>query len=175
MAKISFSKLGLKKNEGVKTVKINDLDIEVKQYLPVNDKLILISNVINAAAAQGESFRNPVKIDVFGSLEIVYNYTNLIFTDKQKEDPGKLYDLLEQNGILNKIIEAIPEEEYNFLIDGIDTTVDSFYEHQSSALGILEAVNTEYSNLDLDASAIQSKLNDEGNLELLREVLTKMG
>ena len=42
MAKVSFTKLGLKKNEEVGILHINEQDIEVKQYLPINEKLELI-------------------------------------------------------------------------------------------------------------------------------------
>ena len=87
MAKVSFTKLGLKKNEEVKTIKFNDIEIEVKQYLPANDKLALIGNVINNS--HSTNFANPVLIEVMGSLEIIYAYTNINFTDKQKEDPMK--------------------------------------------------------------------------------------
>ena len=43
MAKLAFSKLSLKVNNDVKTINFNEQTIEVKQYLPVNDKLELIS------------------------------------------------------------------------------------------------------------------------------------
>jgi len=49
MAKVTFTKLALKKKEEVKNIKINDIDIEIKQYLPVNDKLDLIARVISGA------------------------------------------------------------------------------------------------------------------------------
>ena len=42
MAKLSFNKLGLKINQEIKTANFGDFIIEVKQYLPVNDKLRLI-------------------------------------------------------------------------------------------------------------------------------------
>ena len=69
MAKVAFSKLALKKQDKVNTIKIGNFDIEVKQYLPVNDKLELISNVINAAHDKN-NFSNPVKVSVFTALEI---------------------------------------------------------------------------------------------------------
>ena len=47
MAKVAFSKLGVKTNQEVKTITWNDQTIEVKQYLPVNNKLELASRVIN--------------------------------------------------------------------------------------------------------------------------------
>lgn len=174
MAKVAFSKLALKKQDKVNTIKIGNFDIEVKQYLPVNDKLDLIARVLNGAHDEN-NFPNPVKIEVIGALEIVMAYSNLSFTDKQKEDVSKLYDLLESNGIINQIVSAIPEEEYNFVINGIDDTIDAVYTYQNSILGILESVSQDYSNLELDATALQKKMAEPGNMELLKDVLTKLG
>ena len=38
-----------------------------------------------------------------------------------------------------------------------------------------ENISTDYSNLNFDASAIQQKLADPENMELLRSVLSKLG
>ena len=174
MAKVTFTKLALKKKEEVKNIKINDIDIEVKQYLPVNDKLDLIARVISGAHDEN-NFPNPIKIEVIGSIEIIMAYTNITFTDKQKEDIAKLYDILDSNEVIDQVIAAIPEDEYNFLIEGIDETVNAVYAYQNSALGILDTISQDYSNLNLDATEIQKKLADKDNLSLVRDVLTKLG
>jgi hypothetical protein len=174
MAKIGFTKLSLKRKNEVKTITINNNQIEIKQYLPVNDKLDLIARVINGAHDQN-NFPNPIKIEVIGTLEMIMAYTNISFTEKQKEDIPKLYDLLEENGVIKDIISQIPEDEYNFIIDGINKTVDAVYTYNNSVLGILEAVSKDYSNLDFDATQIQKKMADPENLKLVRDVLTKLG
>jgi hypothetical protein len=173
MSKVSFTKLGLKKNEEVKTIKFNDIEIEVKQYLPANDKLALIGNVINNS--DSTNFANPVLIEVMGSLEIIYAYTNINFTDKQKEDPMKLYDLLNSSGLIDAIVSAIPQVEYETVIDGISDTIEAVYAYENSAMGILNTISKDYSNLELDATKISEKLSDEKNLGLLKEVVTKLG
>lgn len=174
MAKVAFSKLALKKQEKVKLVKIGNFDIEVKQYLPVNEKLDLIARVLNGAHDEN-NFPNPIKIEVIGTLEIIMAYTNISFTEKQKEDVAKLYDLLDSNGVVNTIIAAIPEEEYNFVIDGIDDTIEAVYTYQNSVLGILENITQDYSNLELDAQKLQEKIADPNSVSLLKDVLTKLG
>nr|DAE79792.1 MAG TPA: hypothetical protein [Caudoviricetes sp.] len=174
MAKIGFTKLSLKRKNEVKTITINNNQIEIKQYLPVNEKLDLIARVINGAHDQN-NFPNPIKIEVIGTLEMIMAYTNISFTEKQKEDIPKLYDLLEENGVIKDIISQIPEDEYNFIIDGINKTVDAVYTYNNSVLGILEAVSKDYSNLDFDATQIQKKMADPENLKLVRDVLTKLG
>lgn len=174
MAKVSFTKLGLKKNEEVGILHINEQDIEVKQYLPINEKLELISSVINSAADEN-NFSNPVKENVFLTLEILYHYTNINFTDKQKEDPVKLYDLVVSSGLVNKVTDLIPEEELDEVINGVAQSVKAIYTYRNSVLGILESVSQDYSNLNLDATEIQQKLADPDNMALLKQVLTKLG
>ena len=174
MAKVPFSKLNLKKIDKVQVVTINGLEVEVKQYLPVAEKLELIANVLNNSA-DDNNFANPVKTYVLSHLEIIYAYTNLSFTDKQKEDPAKLYDILETNGIIDSIILAIPPSEYDNLIEDITSTIDAYYKYKNSTLGILEAATTDYKNLDLEASDIQKKIADPDNLTLLKDVITKLG
>ena len=174
MAKVAFSKLALKKQDNVKLVKIGNFDIEVKQYLPVNEKLNLVARVLNSAHDEN-NFPNPVKIEVIGALEIIMAYTNLSFTEKQKEAYAKLYALLEENGITKDLIGAIPEDEYAFLIDGINDSIEAVYKYQNSILGILETVSQDYSNLELDATKIQEKMANPDNLAMLKDVLTKLG
>ena len=174
MAKVSFTKLGLKKNEEVGILHINEQDIEVKQYLPINEKLELISSVINSAADEN-NFSNPVKENVFLTLEILYHYTNINFTDKQKEDPVKLYDLVVSSGLVNKVTDLIPEEELDEVINGVAQSVKAIYTYKNSALGILESISQDYSTLNLDATEIQQKLADPDNMALLKQVLTKLG
>ena len=174
MSRVPFTKLNLKKIDKVQVVTINGLEVEVKQYLPVAEKLELIANVLNNSA-DDNNFANPVKTYVLSHLEIIYAYTNLSFTDKQKEDPAKLYDILETNGIIDSIILAMPSSEYDNLIEDITSTIDAYYKYKNSALGILEAATTDYKNLDLEASDIQKKIADPDNLTLLKDVITKLG
>ena len=174
MAKVSLTKLGLKVNQDIKNIEFNQQIIEVKQYLPINEKLELISSVINSAADEN-NFSNPVKENVFLTLEILYHYTNINFTDKQKEDPVKLYDLVVSSGLVNKVTDLIPEEELDEVINGVAQSVKAIYTYKNSILGILENISQDYSSLNLDATEIQQKLADPDNMALLKQILTKLG
>ena len=167
MAKVSLTKLGLKVNQDITTIDFNEQTIEVKQYLPINDKLELISNVINASH-DDNNFANPVKVSVFTTLEIMYAYTNINFTDKQKEDPTKLYDMLISSGLVCEVINAIPEAEYHEIICGVEDSINAIYTYRNSIMGILDTVGQDYSNLNFDATEIQKKIGDPENMELLK-------
>lgn len=172
--KPTFAKMCLKISNDVKTIQIGEQDIEVKQYLPINEKLNLVQRVLENSMDEN-NFQNPIKLEVFTSLEIVFAYTNISFTEKQKEDTTKLYDLLDSNGIFNSVIEAIPGVEYQTIIDGVQETSNAIYTYKNSLMGIIETVSQDYSNLNLDASGIQKALSDPTNLELLKGIMTKLG
>ena len=174
MPKIGFTKLGLKPNNEIQTIEFNEQTIEVKQYLPVEEKLELITKVLELSH-DSNNFSNPVKVSVYTTLEIIEKYTNVNFTEKQKENPTKLYDLLVGNGFAAAVIKAIPEPEYDEILTGIKQTIKSVYKYQNSVLGILDTVSQDYSNLNLDATEIQKKLADPNNMELLKGIMTKLG
>ena len=174
MAKIAFTKLGLKLNKEIKIVAWEDQEIEIKQYLPVNEKLELIGRVINNSA-DDMKFYNVGKIEIFLTLEMLYSYTNINFTDKQKEDVCKLYDVIMSSGLYDAVVTEIPEDEFEWIEEVLMNTVDSIYKYQNSVMGILENVSQDYSSLDLEASKIYGELADPNNLTLLKNVMTKLG
>ena len=174
MAKISFTKLKLTKKNEIKTLKYNGEEIEVKQYLPIQDKLALISRVISYASDQ-YNFANSVKLDLFLSLEIMYEYTNINFTEKQKENPTKLYDLLEENGLIDAVISLIPSTEYQTLYEGVAEISKSVYNYQNSVLGILDVINKDYNNLKLDTNEIVEELTNPEQLSTLKKVIDNLG
>lgn len=171
--KVTFDSLKVNKVAEDKIIKINNKEIVVKQYLPVNDKLNLIGRVLSAISGNEYNFINPVQLDVYTTIEIIKAYTNIEFDIDAL--PADLYDQLEQEEIANQVISAIPETEYNFVIDGVQDTVSAYYAYQNSVLGILENVTQDYSNLNLEATDIQKKLADPDNLALLKDVVKKLG
>ena len=172
--KPTFAKLGLKLDNNIKTIIINEQEIEVKQYLPINDKLDLISTVINLSM-DDNNFANPVKVEVYTKLEIIFRYTNLSFTDKQKEDLVKIYDLLESNHIFDLIIAEIPENEYKYIYESTEKCVKEIYAYSNSVMGVLERLSADYSQTSLDIDALKTKLENIGDISLLQDVVDKLG
>lgn len=174
MAKISFTKLNVKLDTNVKVLEFNDQKIEVRQYLPVNDKLGIIERVINQTA-EDKNYANPLKITVFAALEVMYNYTNITFTDKQKEVPEKLFDTIYSSGLFAAVQDAIPQAEWDDLFKGLWDTIDAVYKYTNSAMGIMETIGQDYANLDLRADEIQKKIADPNTLPIVKDILTKLG
>jgi hypothetical protein len=171
MANVTFSKLNLKKKEEIKTVKFNEQQIEIKQYLLSQDKLDVIYNAISKTEDENRFF-NPVKLECYCTLEIIYAYTNIKFTDKQLEDEAKIFDLMEENGLIDTIFSAIPEEETNFIMDSCVESAEAIYKYSNSAYGILEAVKNDSDKLGIDIDQLRAEVSDPeifGTMKKMRD------
>ena len=174
MAKVNFSKLKLKNEIETKTILFNEQNIEVKTYLPINNKLELIESVINLSANDSR-FYNIGQLEVFFTLKVIENYTNITFTDKQKENPSDLFDKFYLTGLKDEIFSCIPKEELEFIHDVMMKTVKSVYKYQNSVYGVLDTIGQDYSNLSLNADDIKEKLADPESLKLLKGIMDKLG
>lgn len=176
MARFPYTKLNAKVNQEVVTITVEGATnpIEVCQYLPVDEKLGLIGRVIEFAH-DTNNFSNPLKMEVYYTLEMIMTYTNISFTEKQMEAPSKLYDALSCSGWLKTIMESIPEEERNTVWHGLIATTTAYYNYRNSVYGIMETISQDYSDLNFDIETLTKKLSNGENIEFLRDVMTKLG
>lgn len=178
MAKIAFSKLGLKINESDCSYTRDTLDgtveIEVKLYLPIKEKMELVSRIVNQSI-DDNGFYNPMRVKLYTALEVMYAYTNISFTEKQKEDPFKLYDLIISTGLFCEVVEKIRDKDWLEIQENVWDTIKGIYEYRNSVMGILDNVRAEYSDLNLEVNEISEKLSDPNDLGFLKDVITKLG
>lgn len=138
MAKISYANLKLKVDKSVETFDFNENKIEVLKYLPIEDKRDLVEITLQKAEENG--IYNPVLLDMYFHLHLVYMYTNLSFTEKQKENEAKIYDALACNGFFDKFFEVLPEDEYENLMDYIEDIMEDVLTYKNTAGAVLQSV-----------------------------------
>ena len=112
---------------------------------------------------------------LFTTIAIVQYYTNITFTEKQKEDIGKLYDLLVSSNLYAEIRNRISEDEINYINENVEKTIVSIYSYRNSVLGIMDAINKDYKDTVFDVEKIQNVLGEGKGLETVREVLDNLG
>lgn len=174
MAKVGFNKLGLVKNTKQIEYMWNGQKIEITQYLPLEKKLEIISYIINESVDL-KGYYAPYRLDLFMTIAVIQNYTNISFTEKQLEDIGKLYDLLVSSGFYTEIKSRVPSSEIEYIEENITKTIHSIYEYKNSVLGIMDAINRDYKDVTFDAETIQKALESGEGLETVREVLDNLG
>ena len=174
MAKVAFSKLGLKKTEEVEVIEWNEQKIEVKQYLPIEDKLDMITNIINQSADYN-GYYNPARIYIFTILEMIDYYTNISLTEKQKADVFKTFDLFVNSGLSAAIFDKINPYEYNQIKSWVHELINSIYVYKNSVVGIMDTIKDEFNLMDLDTEKLVERLGNKENIEFINELCNKMG
>lgn len=133
---VSYANMKLKVDTSTKIIELdNGISIEILKYLPVNEKYNLINDVLLKSYENG--IYNPIRLDMYFALNLVYKYSNISFTEKQKENEAKIYDTLQSTGIMDKIIDAIEDDEYNNLYTLLVETEDKYYEYRKTISGML--------------------------------------
>ena len=138
MASVSFTNLKLTVDKSVNTFDFNGAKIEVLKYLPIEDKKDLVQIAMQKSFEDG--LYNNMLLDVYFHLNIVYLYSNLNITDRQKEDEFKLFDKLESSGLMDMILGNMDTDEYQYLYDSLERAVDNYMKYKNSAAAVVQSV-----------------------------------
>lgn len=180
MANITLESLGIEVNQEVKHITFNNCDIEVVEYLPIQKRLEVISEVLsNALSEDTEGYYNPIKLEVFTAIAAVETYTNIEFSEKDKEDIPHLYDLLKTSGLLKLIIaEGIGGLEYDELLLDVQTCMRAITTFNNSFYGIIKNIGANKDIVNFDVEKIQTllrEIKDPESLKLLKEITPLLG
>ena len=153
--KISYANMKLKTNTLVNTFNFCGQTIEVLKYLPARDKYDLL--MITLQSSQQGNIYNEFKLNLYFELNLVYMYTNISFTDKQREDEFKLYDTLKSNGFFELFYSAIEPSEYEDLFKQMIELKTAL---EKNNISIANIINNLIENLPTNAEAVANILNN---------------
>lgn len=136
--KVSYANMKLKTNTTVNTFEFCGQKIEVLKYLPAADKYDLL--MITLQKSLEGNIYNEFKLNLFFELNLVYMYTNISFTEKQREDEFKLYDTLRSNGFFELFYEALDDKEYEELFDQIAELKITMEKSKNSIAGVISNI-----------------------------------
>lgn len=158
--KVSFANLKLKVQDISHEVQFSNdngqtIAFSVIDYLPIQDKLDLV-NIAIAKSRDGYNNINRYLAKELMNLYIVIMYTNISFTEKQKENEYKLYDILKSNRVIETVIKAMPQQEYLELQTLLEMLIEDEKNMNKSIAG---AINNLLENLPKSAEAAQDIIN----------------
>lgn len=153
--KVSYANMKLKTKTEVTTFDFCDQKIEVLKYLPAQDKYDLLMTALQKSL-EGNIY-NEFKLNLFFEMNLVYMYTNISFTEKQREDEFKLYDTLKSNGFFELFYTAIDENEYNELMEQITALKETLEKSNSTIAGVIANL---VKDLPAQAEAMANILNN---------------
>ena len=136
---VDFKNLNLALKSNLKVIKINNLDVTVKQYLSAEDK----NSILEIAMQQADqgTILNTFALDAIFHVYLVLKYTDIVVPAEDMQDLLKLYDILETNEVIDKVVAAIPEEEYTSLRTYLTEMVNNYLTYRNSARALFEQIS----------------------------------
>lgn len=119
------------------TINFQQKEIQVKQYLPISDKIDLVQVALQKA--QEDGIYNDMKLEVYFHMNIIYLYTNIEFSEEDREDEFVLYDKFESSGLLDEIVAAIGGE-YDTLYDYVTIMKKEKLDYSNTAAAVLRSI-----------------------------------
>ncbi len=112
---MNFNELELKINDKVRILKFKNKDIKVKQYLPIQDKLNLVQIALQQSLDEG--IYNDGLLTAYFHTYVVMFYTDVEFTEEEKQDVLTLFNLMDSENLIGSVIELIPQSEFGDLLE----------------------------------------------------------
>lgn len=147
--------------------------IRVLQYLPIDGKANLVQYVVNAAVDNNTGCFSPIRVNVYYAIGLLRSYCGIHFDELQ--DVAQAYDLLENTGILNKVMMAIPEDERTYMETLINDTIKDISRYNNSFAGMISAMSGDAADLGTAIEDILEKIRNKDGMEFLGQIRTAVG
>lgn len=133
MEKVSFAKMNLKTVIPTNTITVAGMEVQVQKYISIDDIYDWVMVSIQKATENG--IINPIKLEMYFNLNMIYLATNISFTPKQREDESKLFDILDSNGVVTQVaieLDSIYRDAYDICLEMVEKIEN--YNKSSAAL-----------------------------------------
>lgn len=153
-----FSEIKSKEAEVIE-VPFQDGVIKIKTYLPIEAKEDLVSVTLQKAY-EASGIYNPLKVEKYYNVNVLYAYTDLIFTEEERANPQDIYDICEQNGVFDLVFANIPAVESRVLQDSLVETERKLNRLNTSAAGAFNLLLNSFSVEELKKKLKDFNVND---------------
>lgn len=140
---INYSDLDFKQEDTDKytVITFKDKEIKVLKYLPSIKKYNLLNTTL-LQSIDDTVIINEYKLDMFFNINLAIAYTNIVFSKEEQDmELSDLYDKFKTSGLLDMIIDAIPDDEYATLYSSLVSNKEEYVsERKSVSYGIANAI-----------------------------------
>lgn len=123
--------------DNYKEITFNGDTIKVKQYLPIEEKADLINVALQKSIYNRQLF-DPLYLDAFVKMNILYMYTDIVFTQEERAKELDLFDKCYCSNLIEEVIEEIPAEELKIIYDTIKLKKEEITKYNNSFSGIIQ-------------------------------------
>lgn len=155
-----------------KTIKLAGEEVHIAQSVSTSDKVDFVEAVLSKSME--DSCYNPVLLDAYFHLNLVYLFSDIVFSDEDRADELALVDSLKNSGVMMEVISNIPEAAYKELFDFVKEAAEKkelFYRSATYNLSqilttlpeTLKLIIKEANNFDIDKYVNVKRMAEAAN------------
>lgn len=139
-----------------------------RTYMPYSEKCALVKNIVDATSyieVSDEKMyqRNTLNMLFVFTMKIIEEYTYLVW---ESGEVVSSYDKLMESGVMNHIMENIPEEEIKILHGMLDMQRDDVEANTRSLVSFFE---TKFKSLNMSLGALEDILQSPEMIKRITE------
>ena len=151
--------------------------LEVKEYLPFNEKKALAKRIVEASLIEEDGFIRVDEISKYliFTIELIKAYTNLEF-DEDLDVAAEEYDILAREGKLNTVLGFF-ESEYNTILSFTQMEADYIMQQNSVEYQVTKLFSQVGSSVSQLSDTLADKIEnfDIGNLGISMDQIAQLG
>jgi len=120
-------------------------------------------------------FASPIRMNIYFSIFVIKEYTNITITEAMIKNASKTYDLIVMNNLYNLIFNEIPKVEIDDLQDMVEKSIDQIVKYNTSFLGMMRAASADYDATKMNVDELMQTLDQPEKVGLVKDVLDKLG
>ena len=150
--------------------------ITIKAYAPIEEKLNAIESILSLSLNPNLGLYMPGHVYVYRRIFMIKLYTDIKISDEEIDNAMATFDSLINEPWYKQVIDILNANEDVFAFDIIlDETIEKLEKYQTSAYGILDSLKKDYQNMEIDYEKLQQKIRDKEGIELVDEIVKKLG
>lgn len=158
------------------TIEYEGDTITIKGYVPIEEKLNAIESILSLSLNPNLGLYMPGHVYIFRRIFMIKLYTDIIISDEEIDNAMSTFDSLINEPWYKQVIDILNANEDVFAFDIIlDETIEKLEKYQTSAYGILDSLKKDYNDMNFDIDSIQQKLENKEGIELVDEIVKKLG
>lgn len=151
MAELNYTDLNINKVINTNSFKWNEKEVEIVDYISFEDKYDVVMITLQKSLENG--IYNPMKLDMYFHLNLVYMYSNLVFSADDRADEPRLYDEMLSSGFMEEFLRHIDIKDYTEMLDYIEKLTSLKTQYSNTAAGIIQKL---VDDLPANTEAMQS-------------------
>lgn len=172
---MQFKDMDLRVNIATHVIECMGAEIEVKDVIPMQDKIDLIQFVVDNTVDMLTGTFSPIRFEIWFTIAVCKWYADIEFDEEDLRNVTETYDALDFSGLADEIADTMNQNERAYLEQTVRETIQDIGRFNTSAAGIIHSMSNSATGLDDQITELLKKVKDGEGLEQLAAIKDVVG